>query len=81
MPAQRSSDVATDVPEAGREGHLARPRAVVDGVLGSANRLVRLPHDLAEAQYELARGLVSNAVVVDVVVNVDVASRRVSPGA
>ena len=85
MPATQTNDARTDAPKTARTGRLARPRAAVaDGVRGTASRLAHAPHDLAHAQLEFARGLVSNAVTVDVDVNVavDVASpRQVPPGA
>ena len=83
MPATQTNGTASDAPKTERAGRLARPRAVVDGVRGTADRLAHAPRDLAHMQYELARSLVSNAVTVaDVDVNVDVASpRQVPPGA
>ncbi|MBS1870662.1 MAG: hypothetical protein JSS99_13485 [Actinobacteria bacterium] len=84
MPATRTNGAGSDAPKTGRAGRLARPRAVADGVRGTADRLAHAPRDLAHVQYELARGLVSSAVTVDVDVNVDVdvaSPRQVPPGA
>jgi hypothetical protein len=84
MPATQTNGAGSDAPRTGRAGRLVRPRAVADGVRGTADRLVHAPRDLAHMQYELARSLVSNAVTVDVDVNVDVdvaSPRQVPPGA
>jgi len=85
MPATQTTNGAkSDAPKTVRAGRLARPRAVVDGVRGTADRLAHAPLDLAHMQYELTRGLVSNAVTVNVDVNVDVdvaSPRQVPPGA
>lgn len=95
MPATRKQGgAAIDAPETAPETavaivpevagrRLARPRAVAGGVREAADRLVHAPHDVAHAQYELARQVLGSAVVVnvDVTVDVDVASRQAPPGA
>lgn len=82
VPVTAQEAAASTVPEAAPERRLARPRAVADGVREAAERLVRTPHDIAHAQYELARQVLGSAVVVDVDVNVDVdvASRQTPSG-